>query len=125
MPHSLRLFLDCCEHWLERTVPLPSPLIEAFRKWRDEERWLRSYCPTCGSLPSMAQLVGKEPGRRRFLSCGCCGTRWPYKRTGCPFCDSQSDHRLSVLAIEGRSTSSHRSLRNLQRLCENVRRRGT
>jgi FdhE protein len=78
-----------------------APLIAAFRKWRDEERWLRSYCPTCGSLPSMAQLVGKEPGRRRFLSCGCCGTRWPYKRTGCPFCDSQNDHRLSVLAIEG------------------------
>jgi FdhE protein len=49
----------------------------------------------------MAQLVGKEPGRRRFLFCGCCGTRWSYKRTGCLFCDSQNDHRLSVLVIEG------------------------
>jgi FdhE protein len=77
------------------------PVVQAFGKWRDEEQWLRSYCPTCGSLPSMAQLVGKEPGRRRVLSCGCCGTRWWYKRTACPFCDSQSDHRLSVLAIEG------------------------
>jgi FdhE protein len=77
------------------------PLIQAFGKWRDEERWLRSYCPTCGSLPSMAQLVGKEPGRRRLLFCGCCGTRWCYRRTGCLFCDSQNDHRLSVIAIEG------------------------
>jgi FdhE protein len=77
------------------------PVVHAFGKWRDEERWLRNYCPTCGSLPSMAQLAGKEPGRRRLLSCGCCGTRWWYRRTGCPFCDSQNDHRLSVLAIEG------------------------
>jgi|tagenome__1003787_1003787.scaffolds.fasta_scaffold20813403_2 FdhE protein len=78
-----------------------APLVHAFGKWRDEERWLRSYCPTCGSLPGMAQLAGKEPGRRRFLSCGCCGTRWWYRRTGCPFCDSQNDHQLAVLTIEG------------------------
>jgi FdhE protein len=77
------------------------PLIQAFGKWRDEERWLRTYCPTCGSLPSMAQLAGKEPGRRRLLFCGCCATRWSYKRTGCLFCDSQNDHPLSVLIIEG------------------------
>jgi FdhE protein len=49
----------------------------------------------------MAQLVGKDPGRRRLLSCGCCGTRWWYKRTGCPFCNSQNNHQLSVLTIEG------------------------
>lgn len=78
-----------------------APVVHAFGKWRDEERWLHSYCPTCGSLPSMAQLVGKDPGRRRLLSCGCCGTRWWYRRTGCPFCDSQNNHQLSVLTIEG------------------------
>jgi FdhE protein len=78
-----------------------APVVHAFGKWRDEERWLQSYCPTCGSLPSMAQLVGKDPGRRRLLSCGCCGTRWWYRRTGCPFCDSQNNHQLSVLTIEG------------------------
>jgi FdhE protein len=80
------------------------PVVQAFGKWRDEERWLQSYCPTCGSLPSMAQLVGKEPGRRRLLSCGCCGTRWWYRRTGCPFCDSQNNHQLSVLTIEGEAS---------------------
>ncbi|HSK44927.1 MAG TPA: formate dehydrogenase accessory protein FdhE, partial [Candidatus Binatia bacterium] len=52
------------------------PLVEAFGKWREEERWLRSYCPTCGSQPTMAQLAGKDQGRRRFLLCGRCGTRW-------------------------------------------------
>ena len=77
------------------------PVVRAFGKWRDEEKWFQSYCPTCGSLPSMAQLVGKDPGRRRLLACGYCRTRWWYKRTGCPFCDSQNNHHLSILTIEG------------------------
>jgi FdhE protein len=76
-------------------------LIEMFSKWRDEERWLRNYCPTCGSLPAMAQLVGVDQGRQRFLICGCCRTRWLYLRTGCPFCGNADDHRLSALSVEG------------------------
>ena len=47
----------------------------------------------------MAQLVGADPGRKRLLSCGCCGTRWQFKRTGCPFCDTDSQ-RLSSVTIE-------------------------
>jgi len=76
------------------------PVVNAFDGWRDEERWLRRYCPTCGSLPAMAQLVGVDPGRMRLLSCGCCGTRWQFKRTGCPFCETDSQ-RLASVAIEG------------------------
>jgi FdhE protein len=78
-----------------------SPVVGAFARWRDEERWLRNYCPTCGEPPAMGQLIGKDPGRLRFLSCGCCRTRWRYRRTCCPFCDSQDEHRLSVVTIEG------------------------
>lgn len=77
------------------------PIVPEFARWRDEERWLRSYCPTCGSRPGMAQLVGTDPGRLRLLSCGRCKTRWRYLRTGCPFCENQNDHRLTVLSIEG------------------------
>lgn len=77
------------------------PVVNAFNSWRDEERWLRKYCPTCGSLPAMGQLVGVDPGRMRLLSCGCCGTRWRYRRIGCSFCESADDHRLSAIAIEG------------------------
>jgi FdhE protein len=76
------------------------PVVNAFNGWRDEERWLRRYCPTCGSLPAMAQLVGVDPGRIRLLSCGCCGTRWQFKRTGCPFCETDTQ-RLASVAIEG------------------------
>lgn len=77
------------------------PVVSAFDNWRDEERWLRNYCPTCGAPPAMAQLVGVEPGRLRLLSCGCCRTRWRYRRTGCPFCEQEDDHRLAAVAIEG------------------------
>ena len=77
------------------------PTVHIFGEWRDEERWLRRYCPTCGSLPAMAQLVGIDAGRVRLLSCGCCGTRWRYRRTGCPFCGTEDEHRLSVVTIEG------------------------
>ena len=76
------------------------PLVHAFNSWRDEERWLYGYCPACGSPPAMAQLVGFDPGRLRLLSCGCCGTRWRYRRIGCPFCEHGDDHRLSVLSIK-------------------------
>jgi FdhE protein len=76
------------------------PVVSAFDGWRDEEKWGRRYCPTCGSLPAMAQLVGADPGRMRLLSCGCCGTRWQFKRTGCPFCEADSQ-RLASVAIEG------------------------
>ena len=32
------------------------PVVEAFAGWRDDERWLRSYCPTCGAGPAMGQI---------------------------------------------------------------------
>jgi FdhE protein len=52
-------------------------------------------------MAAMAQLVGSDPGRQRFLSCGCCATRWRYQRTKCPFCESQDDHRISIVTVEG------------------------
>jgi FdhE protein len=79
------------------------PVLGAFSQWREEERWLRNYCPACGQLPAMAQLAGTDPGRLRLLSCGCCRTRWRYRRTGCPFCDSQHDHRLASVVVDGES----------------------
>ena len=78
-------------------------IVTAFDGWRNEDHWLRNYCPTCGEPPAMAQLIGKDPGRLRKLSCGCCKTRWQYRRTGCPFCDRQDEHRLAVVAVEGES----------------------
>jgi FdhE protein len=80
-----------------------SDVVPAFGRWRDEDRWLRHDCPTCGTLPAMAQLVGQDPGRLRFLCCGSCRTRWRYRRTGCPFCERHDDRPLAVIEIEGES----------------------
>ena len=75
-------------------------MIPAFGFWRDEERWLRNYCPTCGASPGMAQLVGADPARLRLLVCGGCTTRWRYRRTGCPFCGTEDDQSLAILSVE-------------------------
>ena len=75
-------------------------VVASFSQWREEERWLRNYCPTCGSSPGMAQLVGSDPARLRLLSCSCCATRWRYRRMGCPFCDTEDDRHLAILTIE-------------------------
>ncbi len=77
-----------------------APLVDVFGRWRDEERWHRRYCPTCGSAPAMAQLIGVDPGRQRFLFCGACRSRWRYRRTQCPFCENDSQ-RLAALAVQG------------------------
>jgi FdhE protein len=77
-----------------------APVVKVFETWRGEERWLRRYCPTCGSLPAMAQLVGADQGRRRLLSCGYCRSRWGYPRTACPFCE-RDVQRLGVVTVEG------------------------
>lgn len=76
------------------------PVVLAFQRWREDERWLRNYCPTCGAPPAMAQLVGKDPGRKRLLACGSCNTRWQYNRTRCPFCEEDA-HRLAVVTVQG------------------------
>jgi FdhE protein len=79
--------------WLE-------PVVSAFAAWRDDQRWMRPYCPTCGSAPAMAQLVGADPGRKRFLACGCCRTRWQFSRTKCPYCEVDTQ-RLAVVGVTG------------------------
>ena len=76
-------------------------LVTAFELWRDEESWSRAYCPTCGVLPAMAQLIGLDQGRRRILCCGSCGTHWDYPRSECPFCENADDQRLGHLNLEG------------------------
>jgi len=80
------------------------PLVGVFGRCREEERWLRNYCPTCGAAPAMAQLVGTaDSGSLRLLSCGRCKTLWRYRRNVCPFCQNEDDCQLAVLAVHGES----------------------
>lgn len=76
------------------------PVLREFANWRDEDVWLRPYCPACGSSPAMASLVGVDEGRVRYLWCGCCRTRWLYRRRGCPFCGEKDDSQLGSIVLE-------------------------
>jgi FdhE protein len=78
-----------------------APVIAAFGAARCEDRWSRGTCPTCGAPPAMSRLVADDAFRHRHLACGCCGTRWRYKRIGCPFCGNEAPERLDVLEVTG------------------------
>lgn len=77
-----------------------APVIAAFARWRDDERWHRRYCPTCGSGPAMAQLLAVDSARQRLLACGACRTKWRYRRTQCPFCE-EDRQSISTLRVGG------------------------
>jgi FdhE protein len=86
--------------WTALAIHLRS-VVSAFGTWREEDGWLRNYCPTCGSPPTMAHLIATGDGRARHLSCGFCHTFWRYRRRGCPFCEDADDRRLTMISFEG------------------------
>ena len=80
-----------------------APVVEACATRRDDDRWNRGSCPTCGAQPGMAQLVPAAGVRRRMLACGQCRTRWKHRRTACPHCGNEDERQLAVLEVEGGS----------------------
>jgi len=82
---------------VRRVVPRASGNSEMLRDVTD---WGRAQCPTCGSLPGMAQLVRESGTSVRWLACGCCRTRWRYRRIGCPFCGTVAPEHLAILELE-------------------------
>jgi FdhE protein len=78
-----------------------APVVSAFAAWRDDAAWPHGHCPTCGALPVMAQLATHEAGRERRLACGCCRTRWKFRRIGCPYCGNDEPATLDLLEVEG------------------------
>ena len=78
-----------------------APVVSSFERWREEEAWNHGHCPTCGASPLLAWLEPGEAGRRRRLICGCCATRWSFRRIGCPRCGNDDSGRLAILEVEG------------------------
>ena len=66
----------------------------------DNDWWLKSICPICGSEPKFAELRGQELAASRHLHCGFCGWAWPVRRLGCVFCENKDHNRLQTLIIE-------------------------
>ena len=64
----------------------------------DNHHWLQSYCPICGSKPSLAYIEGEE-GQRHLL-CSWCDTTWIFPRIKCPFCQNEDQKSLNYFSIE-------------------------
>lgn len=77
-----------------------APVVQAFGAAREEEKWGRAICPTCGALPVMAGLVAIPGGRDRRLACGLCHDTWRFRRIGCPYCATEVPDRLEVWELE-------------------------
>ncbi|MEK6679769.1 MAG: formate dehydrogenase accessory protein FdhE [Nitrospirota bacterium] len=64
------------------------------------KHWENSFCPVCGSLPSIGILGGdRECGMS--LVCSLCETQWDFKRLYCPFCGNDNHEWLGYLVTEG------------------------
>jgi FdhE protein len=64
----------------------------------DMKKWLRGYCPICGSPPLISQF--KSEGHRFYL-CSFCGFEWPGERLKCPFCENSDHTKLHYFYTEG------------------------
>jgi FdhE protein len=62
-----------------------------------EVPWRRGYCPVCGHMPAMGQLIRTKRGRERELICGCCKMKWTYRRIGCPSCGNDNVKTLKLI----------------------------
>lgn len=65
----------------------------------DKEKWLKNFCPICGSLPYLSLL--KEEVGKKFLICSWCSCQWRYERISCPFCTNKEQDSLSYFYGEG------------------------
>ncbi len=80
-------------------MPSLAAAADALAPERDKiPNWLHGHCPTCGSLPLISVLVGKE-GFRHF-TCSFCQTDYRSKRIGCPICGEQDFEKLSFYTVE-------------------------
>ncbi|MDX9714550.1 MAG: formate dehydrogenase accessory protein FdhE [Dissulfurispiraceae bacterium] len=82
---------------IERVV---RPWRKGLEEWLAGSSWTKTQCPFCGNPPAMAQLVHTSNGRQKFLSCGCCRTRWKFMRMSCAFCGTHEQAQLDILETD-------------------------
>ena len=76
-----------------------APVLQSYAELRKDDDWMLGYCPVCGALPPLAQVL-PEGGLPRMLACCCCHSTWQFRRIGCPFCGNDDQNQLSILTIE-------------------------
>jgi FdhE protein len=76
-----------------------APVLKSYAELRKEDGWMRGYCPVCGALPPLAQVMF-ESGQPRMLACCYCRSTWQFRRIGCAFCGNDDQSQLSIFTIE-------------------------
>ena len=61
--------------------------------------WQEGYCPICGGIPAMGELVGEE-GQKQ-LHCSICATGWKVTRLKCSYCGNEETDSLEYFTAEG------------------------
>lgn len=61
--------------------------------------WQEGYCPICGGVPAMGELVGEE-GQKQ-LHCSLCATEWKATRLKCSYCGNEETDSLEYFTAEG------------------------
>lgn len=85
--------------WLLFDRLIPDRYRETAR-YADEGVWQRAYCPVCGRPPVLAQLARQAEGRKRYLVCDGCHTKWDYRRLGCVYCGNDDLQKMHILDTE-------------------------
>lgn len=75
------------QQWLTET---PQPVFDG---------WHEGYCPICGGIPAMGELVGDE-GQKK-LHCSICATGWEVIRHKCSYCGNEKTDGLEYFTAEG------------------------
>jgi FdhE protein len=74
--------------------PFAEKRAESLPPLPEEVKWLKGYCPVCGSWPELGFVEGKEGHRK--LRCSFCGHTWGFMRTQCPFCETTDQDKLEL-----------------------------
>ncbi len=84
------------------TLSAAKPFFEAIAPGlRDrvaDDKWLKNYCPMCGSSAQLSTL-DKKSGQR-YLYCTLCSSHWRYMRLKCSFCGDEQAGGQKFLAEE-------------------------
>lgn len=115
----LRASLDRDKQTINQTaekLSLPPSLLEyclattlgaALQRSREQglaannDDWRHSYCPICGSMPTIAELQGKEG--KKLLHCGLCRNSWTFHRLTCVHCNNSNHTTLAYFTAEGKA----------------------
>jgi len=60
--------------------------------------WDKGYCPTCGSWPALAEVVGGH----RVLRCSFCSMAWELKTYACIYCEESGEPFVTAAPEEDR-----------------------